>query len=622
MEWLVRHHLLMSDMAQKRDIGDPRTVRDFVKAVQTQERLDLLTVLTVCDIRGVGPGTWNNWKAMLLRALWRSASDALASNGEGSRELRENEARRALRDALSPGWTAAELRAETQRHYGPYWQGLPTSAHVIFAGLLRGITPEEIRIDLHPEPERDATRACFALADHPGLFSRMTGALALVGANVVDARTYASRDGWATAIFWVQDAEGHPYEKSRLPRLRQMIVKSLKGEVIARDALQSRDKIKKRERAFRVPTSITFDNEGSEIYTIIEVDTRDRPGLLYDLTRTLADQQRLYCQRGDRDLWRTGGRHLLRQGHVRPEVPIPSRRKALEPLARRSNRARNARAKVTRSHRSRKSVASDPNCGADRADPSAEGGAILPPRPMDNPPCFATRNRPEGQHHGQPIRLIRGAMTVGLWTLLSRGAGFLRDVLMAAYLGTGGGRCLQRGLRAAQHVPPASLPRAPSTLAFVPIYARKLETAEDPDGFASDALTGLGAVVTLFALIGTLAMPWLVWLMASGFAGDARFDLAVDYGRITFVYLLFISLVAMLSGVLNAHGHFSEAGMVPVLMNLIFIAAMLLADLAGWNMGLTLAWTTPVTGIAQLAFTWAAARTAGPVARRSGLAAA
>ena len=288
VEWLVRYHLLMSDMAQKRDIADPRTVRDFVKAVQTQERLDLLTVLTVCDIRGVGPNTWNNWKAALLRGLYRAAAAALASDHDGaSRQLREDEAKSALRAAL-PDWTRADLATETGRHYGPYWQGLPTAAHAVFARLLRGITPEEVRIDLHPEPDRDATRACFAMADHPGLFSRMTGALALVGANVVDARTYTSKDGWATAIFWVQDGEGHQYEESRLPRLQQMIVKSLKGEVIAGQALLSKDKIKKREQAFRVPTTITFDNEGSDIYTIIEVDTRDRPALLYDLTRTLA----------------------------------------------------------------------------------------------------------------------------------------------------------------------------------------------------------------------------------------------------------------------------------------------------------------------------------------------
>ncbi len=288
VEWLVRYHLLMSDMAQKRDIADPRTVRDFAKAVKTRKRLDLLTVMTVCDIRGVGPGTWNNWKAMLLRQLYRDTATALETGLEDlNREKREAEAKRGLREALAD-WDRKELRVELARHYGPYWQGLTTATQVAFARMLRGIGRDDLRIDLHPDLDRDATRACFALADHPGIFSRLAGALALAGANVVDARTYTSKDGYATAVFWIQDAEGHPYEESRLPRLRQMIEKTFRGEVVARDALKDRDKLKKRERQFRFPTTITFDNDGSEIYTIIEVDTRDRPGLLYDLTRTLA----------------------------------------------------------------------------------------------------------------------------------------------------------------------------------------------------------------------------------------------------------------------------------------------------------------------------------------------
>jgi [protein-PII] uridylyltransferase len=288
VEWLVRYHLLMSDMAQKRDIGDPRTVRDFAKAVKTRRRLDLLTVLTVCDIRGVGPTTWNNWKAMLLRQLYRDTAEALDGGLESvNRENREDEAKRQLRAHL-PDWSEADMEAELARHYTPYWRGLSTETHGVFARLLQALPDNEIRIDLHPEPARDATRASFALVDHPGIFSRLAGALALVGANVVDARTYTSKDGYATAVFWVQDAEGKPYEISRLPRLRGMIEKTLKGEVLAREALADRDKVKKRDREFRFPTHITFDNEGSEIYTIIEVDTRDRPGLLFDLTRTLA----------------------------------------------------------------------------------------------------------------------------------------------------------------------------------------------------------------------------------------------------------------------------------------------------------------------------------------------
>ena len=289
VEWLGRYHLLMSDMAQKRDLSEPRTILDFAKAVKTKKRLDLLTVLTVCDIRGVGPGVWNNWKAQLLRALHRETATALEHGLEAvNRGSREAEAKKALRAALQE-WPKKDLRSETSRHYGPYWQGLSTETHVVFADLLRGIQDDEIRMDLKPDLDRDATRIAFALADHPGIFARLAGALALVGANVVDARTYTSSDGYATAAFWVQDADGAPYDAARLPRLRGMIEKTLAGEVLPRKSLVPRDKMKKREKAFRVPTSITFDNEGSGIYTIIEVDTRDRPGLLYDLARTLSE---------------------------------------------------------------------------------------------------------------------------------------------------------------------------------------------------------------------------------------------------------------------------------------------------------------------------------------------
>ena len=288
VEWLVRVHLVMSDTAQKRDLGDPRTLRDFAKIVKTRKRLDLLMLLTVCDIRGVGPGTWNNWKAQLLRQLYRLTSETLENGIESlNREKRENEAKRALRERLAD-WEPRDLRVETARHYAAYWQGLSTEMHVIFARLLRDLSDDEFRVDLDAEPDLDATRACFVMVDHPGIFSRLAGALALSGANVVDARTYTSKDGYATAVFWVQDSEGRPYEIRHLPRLRRMIERTLKGELVAREALKDRDKVKKRESQFQFPTHILFDNDGSDIYTIIEVDTRDRPGLLYDLTRTLA----------------------------------------------------------------------------------------------------------------------------------------------------------------------------------------------------------------------------------------------------------------------------------------------------------------------------------------------
>ena len=211
----------------------------------------------------------------------------------------------------------------------------------------------------------------------------------------------------------------------------------------------------------------------------------------------------------------------------------------------------------------------------------------------------------------KPIPLMRSIFTVGGWTLLSRGAGFARDMMMAAYLGAGP---VADAFNVAFSLPNMFrrfFAEGAFNMAFVPMFSKKLEGGEDATGFARDAFNGLAAILIVFSVIGTLAMPWLVWAMASGFANDARFDLAVLYGQIGFCYILFISLVALLSGVLNAHGHFTEAGFVPVLMNLMFIAAMLLAIWLGWDMGLTLAWTVPVTGVAQLAFTWVAAAKLG-----------
>ncbi len=211
----------------------------------------------------------------------------------------------------------------------------------------------------------------------------------------------------------------------------------------------------------------------------------------------------------------------------------------------------------------------------------------------------------------KPIRLIRSAVVVGSWTLVSRGAGFARDVMMAAYLGAGP---VAEAFMAAFSLPNMFrrfFAEGAFNMAFVPMFAKKLEGSEDARGFARDAFSGMVWLLTLVSLLGTLAMPWLVWAMAAGFAGDERFALAVLYGRIGFVYILFISLVALLSGVLNAFGRFTEASLVPVLMNLMFIAAMLMAERAGWDMGLTLAWTVPVTGVVQFAFTWISAARVG-----------
>lgn len=286
--WLVRHHLLMSDTAQKRDIADPATVRDFAYQVQSPERLRLLLVLTVCDIRGVGPGVWNNWKAQLLRQLYWDTRDFLTGGtGQASRAHRIEAAKKALGQALS-GWPADRRRAELARHYPYYWVGLDTETHREFAEMARAFNGSGIASRFAAEESRDATKACLYMADHPGLFSRMAGAFALAGANVVDARTYTTADGMACSAFWIQDGEGHPYAPHNLDRLKETIEKTLRGQLVARRALSEKQKDKPRDLSFTVPPRILFDNKGSDIHTVIEVNARDRLGLLHALTRTLA----------------------------------------------------------------------------------------------------------------------------------------------------------------------------------------------------------------------------------------------------------------------------------------------------------------------------------------------
>ena len=157
------------------------------------------------------------------------------------------------------------------------------------------------------------------------------------------------------------------------------------------------------------------------------------------------------------------------------------------------------------------------------------------------------------------IRLLPAFLSVGAWTMVSRVLGLARDIVMAALLGTGP---VAQAFLIAFTLPNMFrrfFAEGAFNLAFVPMFAKKVEAGEDAEGFARDALSGLATVLIVFTLLGQLAMPWLVLAMASGFAGDERFTLSVEHGRIAFPYILFISLTALLSGVLNSFGRFALA---------------------------------------------------------------
>ena len=217
------------------------------------------------------------------------------------------------------------------------------------------------------------------------------------------------------------------------------------------------------------------------------------------------------------------------------------------------------------------------------------------------------------------VRLMSGFFTVGLWTLLSRLAGFVRDIFIAAYLGSGP---VAEAFLAAFSLPNLFrrfFAEGAFNMAFVPMFSKKLEADDRPQEFAQDAFLAMSVILSIFTVIGIIAMPALVAAMASGFIGDARFDLAVYYGRIAFPYILFISLTALLSGVLNATGRFVAAAAAPVILNAGFVAAILIAAATGAmpaieqpeRIGLWLACTVPLAGIGQLAVVWWAASRAG-----------
>lgn len=211
----------------------------------------------------------------------------------------------------------------------------------------------------------------------------------------------------------------------------------------------------------------------------------------------------------------------------------------------------------------------------------------------------------------KPIRLMKGFMTVGFWTLLSRILGFAREIMILNFIGPG---VALDAFVAAFRLPNMFrrfFAEGAFNAAFVPMFSKKLQADEDSQAFAAQAFNGLAACVLALTGLAMVFMPAFVWLTAEGFYGDERFDLTVGYGRIAFPYIVCMSLAALFSGILNATGRFAVAAAAPVLLNILAVAAMACGALMGQEMILWLIWTIPVAGIAQLALVWYAVEKAG-----------
>jgi [protein-PII] uridylyltransferase len=288
--WLVRSHLLMSGTAFKRDIGDPRTIADFVGLVQSPERLKLLLILTNADIRAVGPQVWNGWKAALLRDLYERALEMMSGGLTAApQDSRIATAQAAVREKL-PDFSEAQFAGFVKAGYPFYWLSFDADSHARHARLMREAEASgaPLVVEKRVDAQRAVTEITLYTADHPGLFSRIAGALAVSGANIVDARIMTMSNGMALDTFWVQDLSGKAFDRpDKLARLAVVFENVLTGDLKPHRELARPPAYPSRTQVFTVAPRVLVDNQASALHTVIEVNGRDRPGLLFELTREL-----------------------------------------------------------------------------------------------------------------------------------------------------------------------------------------------------------------------------------------------------------------------------------------------------------------------------------------------
>jgi [protein-PII] uridylyltransferase len=290
VSWLVQYHLLMSNTAQSRDLSDPTTIKSFAKVVQTMERLKLLLVLTIADIKAVGPGVWTGWKGQLLRTLYYETEVILGGGAvDLARSDRVRLAQAQLRTEL-PDWTSDEFEAYASRHPPAYWLKTDEARRAQQARFVREAEKagRTVTTAYQTDQFRGVTELTVLSPDHPRLLAIVTGACAAAGGNIVDAQIFTTTDGMALDTIVLSRAfDRDEDELRRADRVARAIERALKGEVKIADLVDGKRPAKEREKAFHVPPEVTIDNSLSSRQTVIEVSGLDRPGLLYDLTTAL-----------------------------------------------------------------------------------------------------------------------------------------------------------------------------------------------------------------------------------------------------------------------------------------------------------------------------------------------
>lgn len=291
--WLVRQHLLFNHTATKRDLNDPKTIQDFVESVQSPERLKLLLVLTVVDIRAVSPIAWNAWKGVLLRELYNRAEQCMGTGKVELKQHQTNHFQDELRKLLV-GWKENEIEHYLSLGSSSFLASAPPSRHADIARMVRQSESMEqpILLDTQHNYERSVTEITVCTPDKHGLFSMVAGAMSLAGANIINAKIFTLKNNMAIEIFQLQDLSGDVFDRAdKLAKMSVYIEQALAGELDIAEEFSKRSTPYMRSRNKAVPLlgQVLIDNEASNVHTIIEFIGRDRAGLLYDATRVIAE---------------------------------------------------------------------------------------------------------------------------------------------------------------------------------------------------------------------------------------------------------------------------------------------------------------------------------------------
>jgi [protein-PII] uridylyltransferase len=291
--WLIEEHLVMSMTAQTRDLHDRKTITDFAEKVQSMDRLKLLLILTICDIRAVGPGVWNGWKGQLLRTLYYE-TELLLTGGfseVSSRKERAKEAEEALFGALGE-WNQKDRRTYSRLHYQPYLLSVALEDQVRHAHFIREADKGQKALAsmVRTHSFHAITEITVLAPDHPRLLSVIAGACAAAGANIADAQIFTTTDGRALDTILInREFPGDEDELRRAGTIGRMIEDVLSGKKRLPEVIATRAKAKKRNKTFTIPPSVALSNTLSNKFTVIDVECLDRTGLLADITAVLAD---------------------------------------------------------------------------------------------------------------------------------------------------------------------------------------------------------------------------------------------------------------------------------------------------------------------------------------------